>query len=321
MNDKSMNLNPNLAAAVPVFNAEPTVTATTAASAAAAAQKAREAALKKRIDEINFQYDDLKSIATKPISDERKAAADAAEAESNRLQAIIDANPDSIEAQMARLQIENLNRSLLVLFKNLDTLAYQNSLKLDAAKNAEIRQAEVASSPAAANQKTAGMLAKFFGGKSRDLRGDLNRSLRDIPARVSSERDAYEAGVKAVSRPAADLLGRIKMINRNMTIDTPESLNSIKDDIDCLPADFDKLSKAADGLTERGDALLKIDEQMRKSISTDNLPPDVSPETHAAIAAALQKAFARIGEMIARLFGRAPAPIVVETYQGPGGVI
>lgn len=316
MSDKILNPNLN-AAAVPVLAAAPA--GKEAATAALAAQKARADALKQRISEINSQYDDLKIIAVKPINDERKAAGDAAEAELTRLQKIIDADPDSLEAQMARLQIESINRGLFVLFRNLDSLSYQNFLKRDAAQKAEIRQAEVASSaPAAANQRTAGMLDQFFGGKTRDLRGDLNRSLRAIPDLVASERDAYDSGVKAVSRPAADLLGRVSMIKRGMNQATPESLDSLKEQIDNLPDDYDKLSKAVDGLNARGDAMLKIDDQIKKSVSTDNLPDGVSPEIQVAIAAALQKAFARLSEMLARLFGRAHAMRSLETENYPG---
>ena len=122
--------------AVPAF---PRVApAKTAADLAEAKRRLRDEELERRIDAVRQKYDRLKRIAADPINDQREAARIAAEAELTRLQGIIDRDPDSLEAQMARLEIANINRNMSALFARLDAAAYRNVVKIDAAKSQEI---------------------------------------------------------------------------------------------------------------------------------------------------------------------------------------
>ena len=286
--------------AVPTF---PRVApAKTAEDLAEAKQKARDAELQQRIDAVHQKYDRLKRIAAEPINAQREAARIAAEAQLTRLQGIIDRDPDSLEAQMAQLEIANINRNLSKLFAALDAAAYRNAAKIDAAQNQEILAVRHGGSGIGGRQP--GLLARLFLKQAGNTYESLYKDLHAIPADVAAAHDEYEAKNQAAAGPAGALLARVGLIRRELGRATPESLKVAKHEFDRLPGDVKEVLDLAEGLEGRGGDMSTLDDRIRRAVSVDALPAELDQETRRAMAAAIEKAMAAISALLLRFFGR-----------------
>ena len=233
--------------AVPAF---PRVApAKTAADLAEAKRRLRDEELERRIDAVRQKYDRLKRIAAEPINAQREAARIAAEAELTRLQGIIDRDPDSLEAQMARLEIANINRNLSALFARLDAAAYRNVVKIDAAKNQEILAVRQGDSGIGGRQP--GLLARLFRGQAENAGDSLYKDLQAISGRCRGGARGIQAENQAVAGPAGVLLARVGLIRRELGRATPESLEAAKRELDRLPAAVEEVLKSAESLKGR----------------------------------------------------------------------
>ena len=177
-------------------------------------QRVRDAELQQRIDAVHQKYDRVRRIAAEPINAQREAARIAAEAELMRLQGIIDRDPDSLEAQMAQLEIANINRNLSTLFATLDAAAFRNVMKIDAAKNQEILA--VTQGDGGKGGRQPGLLARLFLKQAGNTYESLYKDLHAIPADVAAAHDEYEAKNQAVAGPAGALLARVGLIRREL---------------------------------------------------------------------------------------------------------
>jgi len=286
-------------AAVPAF---PRVApAKTAADLAEAKRRLRDEELEQRIDAVRQKYDRLKRITAEPISAQREAARVAAEAELTRLQGIIDRDPDSLEAQIARLEIANINRNLSALFARLDAAAYRNVVKIDAAKSQEILAVRQGNGGIGGRQP--GLLARLFRGQAENAGDSLYKDLQAIPADVAAAHAEYQAENQAVAGPAGVLLARVGLIRRELGRATPESLEAAKRELDRLPAAVEEVLKSAESLKGQGD-MAKLEDGIRRAVSDDARLDNLDPEAHRAMTAAIEKALAAISALFARLFGR-----------------
>jgi hypothetical protein len=286
--------------AVPAF---PRVApAKTAADLAEAKRRLRDEELEQRIDAVRQKYDRLKRIAAEPINAQREAARIAAEAELTRLQGIIDRDPDSLEAQMAQLEIANINRNLSALFAKLDAVAYRNAVKINDAKNQEILS--VTQGDGGKGGRQPGLLARLFAGQTKNARESLYNDLNAIPADVAAAHDEYEAKNQAAAGPAGALLARVGLIRRELGRATPESLRVAKHEFDRLPGDVKEVLDLAEGLEGRGGDMSTLDDRIRRALSADALPAELDQETRRALAAAVEKAMAAISALLLRFFGR-----------------
>ena len=286
--------------AVPAF---PRVApAKTAADLTEAKRRLRDEELERRIDAVRHKYDRLKRIAAEPISAQREAARVAAEAELTRLQGIIDRDPDSLEAQMAQLEIANINRNLSALFAKLDAVAYRNVVKINAAKNQEILS--VTQGDGGKGGRQPGLLARLFAGQAKNARESLYNDLNAIPSDAAAAHAEYEAENRALAVAASDLLARVALIRRELGRVTPESLKVAKRELGRLPGDIEEVLDLAEGLECHGGDMSKLDDRIRRAVSAEALPAELDQETRRAMAAAVEKAMAAISALLLRFFGR-----------------
>ena len=286
-------------AAVPVFGRS--TRAKTAEDLADVKRRLRDAELEQRIDAVRQRYDDLKRLASEPINAQREAARLAAEAELTRLQGIIDRDPDSLEAELARLEIANINRNLQGLFARLDSAAYRNVVKIDAVKNQEILA--VRQGGGGIGGRRPGLLARLFLKQAKSTSNSLYKDLHAIPSDIAAAQAEYEAKNGTVTGPSGTLLARIWLIRRELGRATPESLDAAKRELDHLPAAVEEILKSVESLKGRGD-MAKLEAGIRRAVSDDALLDNLDPGAHRAMTAAIEKALAAISALFARFFGR-----------------